>query len=247
MKCMLKKITSHKLLSAYKLIFILLFYSLSYFFIKLLSKFDEDNSSKKTALLIYNIRRKSMIKKVMFMITIICFCSVFMYAQEAKTYIGPQLGWQKASDADNGKFMPGGAIRIKLTKSLGVEGSINYRQEEYQNSNIKVTSWPVMVTGLIYPIKTIYGAIGVGWYNTSIDYSKHFLDLGLSNDTQQKFGWHFGAGAEIPLSESRRTPGMILTTDFRYVFLNYNFTEVPGSNDINSDYFIVTVGLLFNI
>jgi len=188
-----------------------------------------------------------MIKKMMLMISLTILVSAFGFAQESKTYIGPQLGWQKASDADNGMLMPGGAIRIKLTPSLSVEGSINYRQEEYSNNNIKVTTWPVMITGMIYPIKTIYGAIGVGWYNTAIDYSTHYHDLGLNDNRKQKFGWHFGAGTEIPLTRSENPPGAILTADFRYVFLNYNFTEVPGSKDISSDYFVVTVGLLFGI
>ena len=188
-----------------------------------------------------------MINKAMLMISFIILFTVFGYAQDAKTYIGPQLGWQKASDADNGKLMPGGAIRIRLTPSLSVEGSINYRQEEYANSNIKVTTWPVMITGMIYPVNTVYGAIGVGWYNSAIDYSSQYHAQGLNDSREQKFGWHFGAGTEIPLTESKNPPGAILTADFRYVFLNYNFTEVPGSKDITSNYFVVTLGLLFGI
>jgi opacity protein-like surface antigen len=188
-----------------------------------------------------------MAKKTMLMIFILLSSSILIHAQEAKTYIGPQLGWQKASDAENGKFMPGGTIRIKFTPSFSFEGSLNYRQEDYSNGNIRVTTWPVMLTGMIYPINTIYGAIGIGWYNTAIDYSSEYHLLGLTDDRQQKFGWHFGAGLELPLSGSERSPGAILTTDFRYVFLNYNFEKVPGSSDIKSNYFVVTLGLLFGI
>ena len=104
-----------------------------------------------------------------------------------------------------------------------------------------------MITGMIYPVNTIYGAIGVGWYNSSIEYSSSYHDAGLNDYRKQPFGWHFGAGVEIPLTEAKNPPGAVLTTDFRYGFLNYNFTEVPGSKDINSDYFVVTVGLLFGI
>ncbi len=188
-----------------------------------------------------------MCKKMILVTTIIFFASIMAYTQEAKTYIGPQLGWQKASDADNGELMPGGAIRIKFTPSLAFEGSINYKQENYSDGNIKVTSWPVMISGLIYPVNTIYGDIGVGWYNTAIDYSSIYHAMGLNDSQKQKFGWHFGAGTEIPLTQNYNSPGAILTADFRYVFLNYNFTKVPGSKDINSDYFIVTVGLLFGL
>ena len=188
-----------------------------------------------------------MFNKMMLVISFVFMTSILVYSQEAKTYIGPQLGWQKASDADNGKLMPGGALRIKFTPSFSVEGSINYRQEDYSNGNIKVTTWPVMLTGMLYPVKTVYGAIGIGWYNSAIDYSSKYHDIGLNDERQQKFGWHFGAGTEIPLSESQNSPGAVLTADFRYVFLNYNFTEVPGSKDIKSNYFVVTLGLLFGI
>lgn len=173
--------------------------------------------------------------------------SVFTNAQTAKTYIGPQLGWQKASNADNGEFMPGAVMRIKFSPSFAFEGSINYRAEDYDNGNVTVKTWPVMLSGLIYPINTVYGLAGVGWYNTSVNYSDELHGMGLSDKTSQKFGWHFGVGAEFPLSENSNPASTILKTDFRYVFLNYNFEKVPGSPDIRSDYFVLTVGLLFGL
>ncbi len=183
-------------------------------------------------------------KKMIFVIAVLFIFAAFTKAQTTKTYVGPQLGFQKAASADNGKFLFGGALRAKLSPSLGVEASINYRQEEYANGSLTVKSWPVMVTGLIYPIKTVYGAIGVGWYNTKFDYSSSLNSNGVDDQTKQKFGWHFGAGVELPLGEESNTR---LTADFRYVFLNYNFEEVPGANNYNADFFMITVGLLFGI
>ncbi|MGE5797260.1 MAG: outer membrane protein, partial [Ignavibacteria bacterium] len=80
---------------------------------------------------------------------------------------------------------------------------------------------------------------GVGWYNTKIDYNTQ-VDQGTK--TNQEFGWHFGAGLEIPLGDP-----VALTGDFRYVFLDYNFEEVPGAGEINANFFIITAGLLFRI
>ncbi|MFO7525464.1 MAG: hypothetical protein R6W68_08430, partial [Ignavibacteriaceae bacterium] len=60
--------------------------------------------------------------------------------------------------------------------------------------------------------------------------------------SSQKFGWHFGAGVDIPLSERIK-----LSSDFRYTFIDYDFGEVPGTDEISSDYFIVTAGLFFRI
>ncbi|HSR18164.1 MAG TPA: outer membrane beta-barrel protein [Ignavibacteriaceae bacterium] len=166
-----------------------------------------------------------------------------LYGQSEKirnpVSIGPQLGFYKTADADNMSLMYGAALRLKLSNALGFEGSINYRREEFSDGNVKVDTWPVMLTGMIYPVEPVYGAIGIGWYNTKIDYSE---SLNHADQTNQKFGWHFGAGTEIPLGEV-----VALTGDFRYVFLNYDFDEVPGAGEIDANYFVITAGLLFRI
>jgi len=156
-------------------------------------------------------------------------------------YLGPQLGWNKAADADNAKLFAGGAFRMGLSPSISVEGSIDYRQEEYGSGSAKVTSWPVMVTGLFFPIPIVYGAVGLGWYNTSITYSQELHNLGIMDQTEQKVGWHFGAGVEIPFGSS------ILTADIRYVFLNYDFQTLPGSPGTKSDFVMITAGWLFSL
>lgn len=157
--------------------------------------------------------------------------------------IGPQLGWQKSSSADNGSLMYGAALRLKLSQAIGIEGSVNYRQEEYANGGLTIRSWPVMVTGLIYPIPVVYGAVGVGWYNTTFDYSQELTLKNLANNTQQNFGWHLGAGVEVPLGQAAW-----LTGDVRYVFLNYDFGQLAtaaSTGDLSSNFFVITVGLLF--
>jgi opacity protein-like surface antigen len=156
---------------------------------------------------------------------------------------GPQIGFQKATDADEGRFMFSGAVRARLMPLLGVEASIGYRQEKFANDALTVRSWPVMVTGLVYPIPIFYGAMGAGWYNTTFDYDQSsFPTQNLKDETTQEFGWHFGAGAELPVGQTSK-----LTIDFRYVFLNYDFNTIPGSGDIDSNSYIVTAGFLFGL
>lgn len=183
-----------------------------------------------------------MLSKVMFLLTGMMLMSVIANAQQIRnpTSIGPHIGWYKSSDADDGSLMFGGAIKMKLTNALGVEGSVDYRTEDYRNESIIVRSWPVMLTGLFYPVENIYGAVGVGWYNSEVDFEKE-LDF-LPSKSEQEFGWHFGAGVEIPLNES-----LLINGDFRYTFLDYNFELVPGSDEIDSDIFAITAGLLFII
>lgn len=152
---------------------------------------------------------------------------------------GPQVGYYKVRDADQGSVMGGLALRVKLLPAIGVEGSINYRQEKYWDGLVTVHSWPVMVTGLIYPLPFVYGAMGFGWYNTTIDYDQNKLPL-IKDETTQKIGWHFGGGVELPVG-----PSFKLTADIRYVFLNYDFKKVPGRDDLNSNFYVITVGFLF--
>lgn len=154
--------------------------------------------------------------------------------------LGPQVGYYKAQDSE-GNFMGGVAWRFKLMPVLGLEASINYRQEKYADNTLTVRSWPVMVTGLIYPLPIVYGAIGAGWYNTTFDYDQDKLPS-LKDETTQEFGWHFGGGVELPVGSKFK-----LTADIRYVFLNYDFKEIPGSGDLKSNFYVITAGLLFGL
>jgi opacity protein-like surface antigen len=150
-------------------------------------------------------------------------------------YIGPQLGIHKTQDAER-DVLVGAAARLKLTPGLGIEGSLNYRKENFENGTT-VRSWPIMVTGMFYVLPIVYAAGGAGWYNTTVDFDD---ELGLDNETSQQFGWHFGAGADIPIGNSR------LTGDVRYVFLDYEFDDVPFEG-IDSDFYVVTAGFLFGL
>ena len=174
------------------------------------------------------------------MISITSYASDSDNSSSTQLYIGPQVGYQQARDADNGKWLIGAAARLKFLSALGGEAAINYRQEEFGHGAVKVISWPVMATGLFYPLPFLYGALGAGWYYTTFDYDQNKYPL-LKDETKQKFGWHFGAGGEIPMGSIK------LTADVRYVFLNYDFQQVPELSGLHSDFFMVTFGLLFGI
>lgn len=160
---------------------------------------------------------------------------------------GPQVGLYKAQDADNMRVMGGVALRMKFGQALGVEGSINYRQEKYADGVVEVKSWPVMVTGLVYVLPVVYGAIGAGWYNSTISYNVPANQItgpaiNLGDETKQEFGWHFGGGVELPLGSVGKLVG-----DIRYVFLNYDFKQVPGTGDVKSNFYVIGIGLLFGL
>lgn len=157
--------------------------------------------------------------------------------------LGPQLGYQKARDADQGNFMGGAALRFKLIPAIGIEAAINYRQEKFANDALTVRSWPLMATGLIYPVPIVYGAMGFGWYNTTFDYDQSKFPLQVVDDeTKREVGWHFGGGLELPVGSKSK-----FTADIRYVFLDYKFAQIPGSGDVNSNFYVVTAGFLFGL
>jgi len=54
--------------------------------------------------------------------------------------LGPQIGYYKARDADHGSFTGGVSLRLKLLPVLGIEASINYRQEQYADGALTVRS-----------------------------------------------------------------------------------------------------------
>ncbi len=99
-----------------------------------------------------------------------------------------------------------------------------------------------MATGLIYPLPILYGAVGFGGYSLNFDFDQNKAP-GSQDQTMKKVGWHFGGGLELPIGSAFK-----LTGDVRYVFLDYKFEELPGHGNLkNSDFFIITAGLLFNL
>lgn len=179
-------------------------------------------------------------------IFVLTTCMVVPAASQSSVGIGPQLGIYKVRDVDEFRFMGGAALRVRMSDLLGAEASVNYRAEDYGNANgtVTVKTWPVMVTGLVYPVPAAYGAIGAGWYNTTMVYSlpQGYSGTPYSSNTNQEFGWHFGGGVELSLGVAMKLVG-----DIRYVFLDYNFENFPGTEGVNSDFYIVTAGLLFGL
>jgi hypothetical protein len=154
----------------------------------------------------------------------------------AKARFGLHLGVQKAQDADNANTIFGALVRSKA-EDWAIEASIDYRQEKYFNDEVTVRTWPVMLTLLYYPIPVLHGDFGAGWFNTTIDYSQDINDLGKSDYTAQRFGWHFGGGVEFPLET------VTLTADVRYVFLDYKWKYVPGTSGRKGDFYMLTFGV----
>jgi len=156
--------------------------------------------------------------------------------EESSASLGPQMGISKSPDGD-ANWVYGAALRLRLHPALGVEGSLTYRQEQLAGDAYTVRSWPMQATGMLYFLPIAYGAMGAGWYMSTVDTEATFFN----GDMESEFGWHFGGGLEIPLGDTK------LVGDLRYVFLNYGFDAVPGGDELDSDFYMATAGLLFNL
>jgi opacity protein-like surface antigen len=163
---------------------------------------------------------------------------------QTSAYLGPHVGIQKSQDAKDASYLVGATLRLKLMSILGIEGDIGYRQEKYGSDVLTVREWPATVTGLLYPLPIIYGGIGGGWYNSTLDYSDRYNQLGFDDDTATKFGWHLVVGVELPAS-----PKLKLFGDVRYVFLDRKFKDLPDAvlDDAKANFYSINIGLLFHL
>ncbi len=155
--------------------------------------------------------------------------------------IGPQIGIIKTSDADNSKISPSIAGRLSIL-NLTLEGSIGYKEDEFEEGAIKTKSYPIQLTGIIGILPIVNLEAGIGWYNTKIEYFKSLSSL--SSITNTKPGYHAGIGTEIPFGN------LILTGDIRYVFLDLDLNQginLTNISKIKSNYYVLVVGLMFKL
>lgn len=163
---------------------------------------------------------------------------------QTNVYVGPHLGIQNSSGSESANYLIGATVRVRLMPILGAEADIGYRQEKYGDGAVTARDWPVTVTGLLYPLPFIYGGVGGGWYFTTFDYADAYNDAGFEDETTQNFGWHLAAGVEVPASPRFRVFG-----DIRFVFLEYDFADLPGEilDGADSDFYSINVGVLFRL
>lgn len=100
---------------------------------------------------------------------------------------------------DGDDVWAGGAqLRLFFAPALALEGSIDYRKEEFDVIDVDI--FPVQASLLAYLLPArpfgVFLLGGGGWYYTRIDPPAPFDD-----DTDHRFGWHAGAGSEVVLNE----------------------------------------------
>lgn len=154
--------------------------------------------------------------------------------------LGPVAGYLKARDADDGTWFGGVQARLRFARILGLEGSITFHRDEYQDGDVEITRYPVQLSALLFPIPDSplepYGVVGAGWYYTRVDFDNELFD----DDTDRAFGWHAGAGLQAELGSR-----FALFADFRWVFMDEPGVDNGDLDEEEFDFGQVTLGASF--
>lgn len=138
---------------------------------------------------------------------------------------GPRAVFFDPKDADEGKWFGGAQLRF-YGDFLGLEGSVDYRKDEFFNDTVEVITWPVQASLLGFlgdsdmAIRP-YLLAGGGWYFTTVE-----VDALNQDETDNRFGVHAGAGLQAMLS-----PVMSISADYRYVWLEKLKTQDAALQD----------------
>jgi opacity protein-like surface antigen len=158
------------------------------------------------------------------------------YANGSGLGVGAHYSNVHNQTTDDNSGMLGAQLRLRGS-IIGVEGAIDYRNDKL-GGGTELRSWPISASLLIYPLPPVYAMAGLGWYNTTIDFSS---SSPYKNETQSKLGYHFGAGLELPVA-----PALKLVGDIRWQFVDYEFKNIPSSiGKVNADSYSINAGFLF--
>lgn len=116
-------------------------------------------------------------------------------------------------DEDERQFAFGAHARLRFSDNLGLEASIEFREEEIDD-DITLKLYPLQFSLLYYLLPSsrvgIYALGGIGWTRSSLE-----GDFFGEDAENSEMSYHFGGGIEVPFSDAIGVFG-----DFRY--LNYD-------------------------
>ncbi len=168
-------------------------------------------------------------------------CAVVNAAERPTSWtfgLGPRYTYVMNQETDESSHMGGIFARARSTY-LGIEGAIDYHNEDL-GLGVDLKSWPISATILVYPVSIVYALAGLGWYNTTLDFPS---ESPFEDQSDSNLGYHVGGGVEIPLS-----PRFSLTSDLRWLFVDYEFEEIADSvGDAEANSITLNAGLLIGL
>src|SRR5687767_12767787 len=64
--------------------------------------------------------------------------------------LGPRAAYFDPKDADEGTWYGGAQMRFFLSPALALEGSVDYRKDEYGDGAVDIITWPIQASVLFY-------------------------------------------------------------------------------------------------
>lgn len=126
--------------------------------------------------------------------------------------IGARATYSIPKDASDGQLYFGFQGRRRLSRSLGLELSVDYRSNNYPDLTVIKTS-PVQLSLMAYlmpeEVTGMFFLAGCGWYYTQVSGPFGF------NQTYSRIGLHAGVGFELRLIGE-----LSLSATYRYVWLD---------------------------
>jgi hypothetical protein len=166
---------------------------------------------------------------------IVLFCAQLLIAQTIS--IGPQAGIVKSTKADKAVLMPGAAVRVNFI-GISIEGSIYQKNEDMYDGSIKAKSYPVQFMGIVNMFPFINLELGVGFYNTKIEYSQDVYS-GIGSETSKKIGYIAGVGSQLELGR------LTFVADVRYIFVDIDFNNLSTPTTTSNFFLNVNAGIMF--
>lgn len=160
-------------------------------------------------------------------IVVAAFIAAAAFAQTGKLGVGVH-GSSVSSATEEGSrtFQWGIHARARISPFLGIEGSLDFRSEDIEDSTLKI--YPIQFSALFYLLPQsragIYGLVGLGFTRTSTD-GNLFSGEAVNSD----FSYHYGFGLEIPFGRSSA-----VFVDARYLNLNLDISSLILPN-LDSD------------
>ena len=174
-------------------------------------------------------------------ILLLCFCRPSASGQDTQLTTEPLIsntlgfgvtgGWSVCKDALRGAPQLQFLARIRLGAILGLEGMVGYVGEQQfhlsTSSGEQVTAAvhriPLTASLILFiplaPTFTPYLVGGLGAHYMILDYSAEMNET-IPDKSQTRFGYHLGAGLEIPLNQH-----VALLGDYRYLYVDDAFEK----------------------
>lgn len=171
-------------------------------------------------------------KRGLILIAMSAVCLAAASPAQGGVGIGGRYSYVHNNGIEDNSDMLGVMVRLRQAMVLGIEGAIDFREEEL-NDGSRLRATPITASLMLYPIPVAYGLAGIGLYRTTLE-----MDSDESTDTQ--VGYHIGGGIEAPI-----VPLLKFTADIRYQFIDYDFDDLPEAvGKFDADGYAISAGLI---